>query len=186
MTKSLFSRLKWPLLAYTLLTTGLTYGANSPIGVGVVGGASFISSNTNFTYGAEATYTILPEWDVGAEITYYSDSVTVPVLGSGGTFSGSTSNQTNHFTTITAKGLYNLSTLVAPGLRVGAQAGIGIASTSVPGASGTTSFIFGPTLSYDYGVGEKFTVGGESTIYINTSSGSSVDYQLLASIKYWL
>jgi hypothetical protein len=145
-----------------------------PSSVGALLGASFISSTTQFTLGIEGIHKIMPPWGVGATLTYYNAGTTLP----------NNTNYSNRFVTITAQAFYMFAEALE-GLRVGAQGGLGIATTDIPGASGSTDFIFGPTAGYDYVVANQFSVGGEGTIYFTTATNGSTLFQVLGAVKYW-
>ncbi len=145
----------------------------SPYSVGGLAGVTIGNSTTQFTFGAEGQYQITPPWSIGAEITYYNAGSGIP----GVSYSSS-------FTTLTAQGLYDFKD-VLEGLHAGAQLGLGFTSTNIPGVSGSTNFIIGPTAEYNYMMGNQISVGGETTLYFNTLSGSSPILQILAAVKYW-
>ena len=144
---------------------------NSSAGIQL--GATFTNSTTLLTLGVQGITKMQAPWGLGAKIDYYSQSTTL----------GYTSYN-NSFTSVTGQGLYFFSNQL-DGLRVGVEAGLGFASTSIPGASGTTTILFGPTVGYDYGVLSQVTVGAESSLLLSTAAGTSTALQLLATVRYW-
>jgi hypothetical protein len=145
-----------------------------PLTLGGLVGATIGNSTSQFTFGAEGQYELAPPFGVGVSLTYYNAGSGI----SGVSYSSS-------FTTLTAQGLYYLTDLLS-GLHAGAQVGAGFTSTNIPGATGTTDFIFGPMAGYDHPIAAQLTFGGEGTLYFSTRSGTSPIFQILAAIKYSL
>jgi hypothetical protein len=164
---------------FALISNCRAETALGSISAGALIGASFVSSTTQFTVGAEGIYEVAPPFGLGLSLTYYSVGTNTPGVTGTPVVSYSSS-----FTTITAQGWYFLSDYV-PGLRAGAQLGLGISTTNFPGASGSTNMVIGPSAGYDYKFIPQFSAGAETTLYFNTASGSSADFQLLAALKYW-
>lgn len=145
-----------------------TTGVNS---LGFLIGETFANSNSNLTFGGEWTYAMYPPFGVGTSLTRYAYDTGL--------------GYSNGLTTLTFKGFTQLYDFLE-GLTVGGQLGLGFYTTGSPTLSGTTSLILGPSVSYDYLIGDQISVGLEGTYYLTTASNTSSFLQALIAIRFWI
>lgn len=152
---------------------------SSMIYAGALLGVGFFNNNggTQIGFGFDGGYKLTSDWGAGLYLTYQPTQA--PTGSSAGVY------------TAALEGNYFLDK-VAPGLRVGAKAGLGIASFStdaigaIPSTSTTnTDIVFGPHVAYDYALGQGLSVGGETNFLFFTSSPARNVFNLLGSVKYW-
>ena len=166
------------LISVSALVPNTNEAQASDFGAGILLGPTFGNSSTFFTYGVTGNYKIMSPWGVGASLTRYSTSTTI-----------GTNKTDSSLTTITAQGTYSLAQYL-PGLRAGAQLGLGLTSASATigtlvASASSTSFIIGPMAGYDFNLNERLSVGGEGNLFFSTATGSSAFFQLLGTLKYW-
>jgi hypothetical protein len=168
------------LTAFSIFPIVLGFEASSHAAIGSTAagalvGATFSSNPTQFTFGIEGHHKLMPPFGIGASLTYFNAGTTLP---------GFNVNYSNSFTTITGQALYFFTDNL-DGLRAGAQLGLGISSTDIPGASGSTNFIIGPTAGYDYIIAKQLSIGAEGTVYFTTATNGTTLFQALGALKYW-
>lgn len=169
-------------LGYSLIapTAALadTGPSESGADVGVLAGVAFANQDIggHFTWGATAHYKIMPNVNIGAFFSYYSNSVTL----TNGALSGSSYDQ--HYTQLAAEANYLFDML--PGAYLGLKMGIGLQSTSLTDSTTSTHYLIGPDIGYDVPIGSGLSLGGQINVLYETSSPNVTATNLLAVLKY--
>jgi hypothetical protein len=146
--------------------------------VGLLGGVSFANNGIGgqFAWGATAHTRLMPNVDIGAYFSYYTNSVTL----TGGNIAGASYNE--HFAQLAGEINYHFD--MVPGLYAGGKLGAGFQSNSLVNSTTSTHFLFGPAVGYDYLVGGGVSVGGQFNLLYETSSPNVTATTFVALVKY--
>jgi hypothetical protein len=156
-----------------------TVPASSIYAGGLIGAGHFDNNvGTKTTVGVSGGYLVDPNWGVGI-FANFSPLTSTTV--------GTTTINTNMWV-FAAEGNYHL-TGDLDGLHFGGKLGVGMSTASTTGtvstSSSSTDLTFGPSLGYDYGIGNGISLGVEAN-YLRVASTTGINlFNTLAAVRVW-